>query len=48
MEAKWKHPTITQHNELLKLLQKSKELFDGTLVTWERYPVDFKLKEDAK
>ena len=26
---------MTQRNELPKLLQKSKELFDGTLGTWK-------------
>ena len=40
--------TVTQRNELLKLLHKFEELFDGTLGTWKTYPADFKLKEDAK
>ena len=39
---------VTQHNELLKLLQKFEELFDGTLGPWKTYPVDLELKEDAK
>ena len=38
----------TQRNELLKLLQKSDELFDVTLGTWKTDPVDFELKEDMK
>ena len=40
--------TGTQHNELLKLLQKFEELFDGTLGTWKIYSFDFKLKEGGK
>ena len=39
---------MTQRNEVLKLLQKFKEMFDGTLGTWKTDPVDFGLKEDAK
>ena len=31
-------------NELIRLLQKFEELFDGILGTWETYPVDFELK----
>ena len=46
METKCQHKTITQRNELLKLLQKFEELFNGTLGTWETDPVDFELKED--
>ena len=48
MEAQCQHLTMTQCNDLLKLLQKSEELFDGTLGTWETDPVEFELKEDAK
>ena len=39
---------MTQRNEVLKLLQKFKEMFDGTLGTWKTDPVHFRLKEDAK
>ena len=39
---------MTQHNELLKLLQKLEELFGGTLGTWKIDPVYFELKEDVK
>ena len=38
----------TRHNELLKLLQKIEELFNGTLGTCKIDPVDFELKEDVK
>ena len=38
----------TQHNKLLKLLQKIEELFYETLGTWKTDPVDFELKEYAK
>ena len=37
---------MSQRNELLKLLQKFEEFFDGTLGTWKTGPVDFKLKYD--
>ena len=39
---------MTQHNEFLKLLQISKELFGVTLVTWKTDPVDFELKLGLK
>ena len=38
--------TITQNNEFLKLSQNFEELFDGTLGTWGKYPVDLELKQD--
>ena len=48
MENQCQHLTMTQRNELLKLLQKLEDLFDGTLGTWKTDPEDSKLKEDAK
>ena len=48
IETQCEHLTMTQHNELLKWVQKFEELFDGTLGSWETDPVDFELKEDAK
>ena len=33
METQYQHPTVTQHNKFLKQLQKSEELFDGTIGT---------------
>ena len=48
METQCQHITMTQHNELLKLLQILEELFDGTLGPWKMDPVDFELKDDAK
>ena len=39
--------TMIHRIELLKLLQKSEELFNGTLGTWKKYPVYFELKEDV-
>ena len=44
METQCQHLTVTQRNELIKLLQKFKELFDGTLGTWKADPVDSELK----
>ena len=34
--------------ELLKILQKIEDLFNGTLGTREKDPVDYGLKEDMK
>ena len=48
MENKCQHLTMTQCNELLKLLKIFEELFDGTLGTRKRYPVYFELKENVK
>ena len=48
MKTQCQHLTITQRNELLKLLQKFEELFNVTLGTWKTDPVDFKLKWDDK
>ena len=46
METLCQYLTMTQCNEMLKLLQKFEEFFDGTLGTWKTDPVDFELKED--
>ena len=48
MENMCQHLTMTQRNELLKLLQKFEEFFSGTIDTWKTDPVDFELIEDAK
>ena len=48
METQCQHLTMTQHNELLKLLQLFEEFFYGKIVTWKKYSVDFNLKEDVK
>ena len=39
--------TEKQRKKLLKLLQKCKELFNGTLGSHKKDPVDFELKEYA-
>ena len=39
---------MKQRNELLKLLQIFKELFNRTLGTWKIDPVQFELKQDTK
>ena len=41
METQCQHLTMTQRNDLFKLLQKSEELFDGILGTCKIYPVNF-------
>ena len=48
MENQCQHLTMTQRNELPKLLQKFEELFDEILGIWKTDPVDFELEEDAK
>ena len=48
MENNFQYLTITQRNELIKLLQRIKYLFYGTLRTWKTHPVDLDEKEDAK
>ena len=48
MENQFQHLNMMQRNELLKLLQKFEELFDGTLGIWKTDPVDFELKKDVK
>ena len=48
METQCQHLIMTQSHDLLKLLQKFEDLFDGTLGTWKTDPVDFELKYDAK
>ena len=35
METQYQHLTMTQRNDLLKLLQIFEELFNGTLGTWK-------------
>ena len=48
LETQCQHLTMTQRNELLKLLHKFEDFFDGKLGTWKTDPIDFKLKGDAK
>ena len=43
METQRQHLTITQCNELPKLLQIFEDLYDEALGTWKTYPVDFDL-----
>ena len=47
-ETQYQYLTMTQHNDLLKLLQRLQEFLDGTLGNWKTDPVDFELKQDAK
>ena len=44
MKNQCQHLKETECNELLKVLQKNEELFDGILGTWKTDPVDFELK----
>ena len=48
MENQCQHLMMTQRNDLLKLLHKFEELFDGKLGTGKTYPVDFELKKDTR
>ena len=48
MKNQCQHLTETQHNELLKLLQKVEELFGGKLGTLKNKSVDFKLKRGCE
>ena len=48
MENQSQHLTMTQRNELLKLLQIFEELLDGKLGTWKTDSVYYKIKEDVK
>ena len=48
METQCQHLTLTQRTDLLKLLEKFKEFFDGKIGNWKTDLVDFKIKEDAK
>ena len=48
MKNQFQYLTEMQCNELLKLLQKFKDFFDGKLGTWKTDTVDFKIKEDTK
>ena len=48
MENQCQNLKMTQCNELIKLLQKFVELFNGTLGTWKTDPVDFELKDNAE
>ena len=41
MKNKFQHLTEEKCNELLQLLQKIEELFDGALSTWKADLVDF-------
>ena len=47
-ENQCQHLTTTKLNELLKLLQKFEDFFDGTIGTWKIDQVDSELKENAK
>ena len=44
MENQCQHLTMTQRNELLELLHKFEELFDGTLGTRKTDPGEIELK----
>ena len=47
MENQCQNLTMTQRNELLKLLQKFEELFDGKLGNRKTDSLELELKEDA-
>ena len=47
MENQCQNLTMTQRNELLKLLQKFEELFDGKIGNRKTDSLELELKEDA-
>ena len=44
----WKHSSVPKQTQLLKLLTKFEELFDGTLDDWDTELVSFQLNEGAR
>ena len=48
VENNCKHLNNDKREELLQLLYKYEELFDGTLGDWKTEPVKLELKKDAK
>ena len=46
METQCQHLTMTQRNELIKVVEKLNYLFMEHLEPGKKDPVDFKLKED--
>ena len=48
VEETCEHIDESERQELLELLQKYEEMFDGTLGDWKTEPVHFELKEGAK
>ena len=46
METQCQYLTIKQRKELLELLQKFEEFFDGTIETWKTDQVDFESLKD--
>ena len=48
MKNQYHNSKEEEHSELLKLLQKIEQLFDGTLGAWKTDPVDFKLNNNLK
>ena len=48
METQCQHLIGTQRTDLIKLLHIFEELFNETLGTWEKHPVEFDSKVDTK
>ena len=48
MKNHWQNLKEDQNKDLPNLLQKFKQLFNGTLGTWKTDPVYFELKENYK
>ena len=48
MEAHCQHITMTKHNDILKLLQKFEEFFNGTLGTWQNISSKLRTKRVCK
>ena len=46
IENQCQHLTMTKHNEFLKIFIRFEKVFEGSLGTWKKYPVDFGLREE--
>ena len=48
MAKQYQHLNTEERCRLLNLLNKFKDMFDGTLGTWNTTPVNLELKDKAK
>ena len=48
MAKQYQHLNTEERCRLLNLLNKFKDMFDGTLITWNTTPLEFELKDNVK